>query len=47
MDVEVDGVTRQGIYATGATDSICASRLVKSPDYKKFCAIKVGNGNYE
>ena len=47
MNVEVDGVTRQGIFYTGATDSICASRLVKSPDYKTFCAIKVGNGNYE
>ena len=29
MDVEVDGVTKQGIVDTGATDSICASRLVK------------------
>ena len=47
MDVEVDGVTTQEIFDTGATDSICASRLVKSPDYKRFCAIKVGNGNYE
>ena len=47
MDVEVDGVTRRGIFDTGATDSICPSRLVKSPDYKSFCAIKVANGNYE
>ena len=47
MDVEVDGVTRQGILDTGATDSICASLLVKSPDYKIFCAIKVCNGKYE
>ena len=47
MDAEVDGMTRQGIFHTGATDSICASRLVESPDYKNFCAIKVGNGNYE
>ena len=47
MHVEVDGVTRQGIFDTGATDSIYASRLVKSPDYNHFCAIKVGNGNYE
>ena len=47
MDVEVDGVTGQGIFDTGATDSICASRLLKCPDYKHFCAIKVGNGNYE
>ena len=47
MDVEVDGVTRQGIFDTGATGSIRASRLVKSPHYKNCCAIKVGNGNYE
>ena len=47
MDVEVDGVTRQVISDTRATESICASRLVKSPNYKRFCAIKVGNGNYE
>ena len=47
MDVEVDGLTTQGIFDTGATDSICASRLVKSQDYKHFCAIKVGSGNYE
>ena len=47
MDVEVDGVTRQGTFDTGAADFVCASRLVKSPDYKSFCAIKVGNGNYE
>ena len=47
MDVKVDAVTRQGIFDTGATDSICASRLVKSPDYKNLYAIKVGNGNYE
>ena len=47
MDVEVDGVIRQGIFDTGATDSICASHLVKSPDYKHFCAIKAGNGNYK
>ena len=47
MDVEVDGVSSQGIFDTGANDSICASRLVKSLDYKNFCAIKVGNGNYE
>ena len=40
-------MTRQGIFDTGATDSICANRLVKSPHYKHFCAIKVGNGNYE
>ena len=40
-------MTRQGIFDTGATDSICESRLVKSPDYKNFCAIKVGNGNHE
>ena len=47
MDVKVDGMTRQGIFDTWATDSICASRLVKSPDYKNICAIKVGNGNHE
>ena len=47
MDVEVDGVIRQGIFDAGATDSICASCLAKSPDYKYFCAIKVGNGNFE
>ena len=47
MDLEVDGVTRQAIFDTGAKVSICASRLVKSPDYNTFCAIKVGNGNYE
>ena len=47
MDVEVDGVTRQGIVDTGAPDSIYASHLVKSPDCKTFCAIKVGNENYE
>ena len=47
MDVEVDGVTSQGIFDTGATDSICASSAVKSLDYKNVCAIKVGNGNYD
>ena len=47
MDVEVDGVTRQGTFDTGAPDSISASCQVKSPDYRIFCAIKVGNGNYE
>ena len=47
MDGEVDGATRQGIFDAGATYSICASRLVKSSGYVNFCALKVGNGNYE
>ena len=34
-------------FDPGALDSIYASRLVKSPDYKNVCAIKAGNGNFE
>ena len=44
LRVEVNGNTNGGIFHMGSIDSICTTRLVKSPLCKAFCAVMVENG---